>query len=435
MFRCFIIFFSLVAVLLLCFSCSKGDDYITPPSVNISKPFQDQIFGFGDTIFIQASISHFREIESIKISLLNKAFSPVLPVLNYSVNEIDFQVKTYFVLDDINLDDGEYFIQLKVSDKESSWNSWADIRITEVVREFRSVVAVVATPDIINAFEVFEAPLNGSPSKLYGFSGDHLGSEINSSFDIHFTAGSVFNGLIAWDMNKKTANWNVPAIVNPPQEWFYHLYADEKDVFVSTRDGFIVGYDRFGKVSFRSLQFQNGKFTHFIRHQNVVIAVFEPFNSHLQELVVFNYPGGTVLKKLQISGKVKHLSVYNEGSVLVFMNQTTKPAVFEFTIENSTLVKLKDFAFDNCDIVIGSGKDHYFISSGNEICWYRPETGSATIYTIVQEASCMAFDELNNHLFVASGSTISYHRLPFSQALGNIEMPGRVVGINLRYNR
>jgi hypothetical protein len=47
----------------------------------------------------------------------------------------------------------------------------------------------------------------------------------------------------------------------------------------------------------------------------------------------------------------------------------------------------------------------------------------------------MTFDELNNHLFVASGSTISYHRLPFSQVLGNIEMPGRVVGINLRYNR
>lgn len=431
-FRKYIFFF---ALLLLYFSCSKGDDYITPPSVNISKPFQNQIFGFGDTIFIQASISHFREIESIRISLLNKALSPVMPVLNYSVSEIDYQVNTYFVLDDINLDDGEYFIQLKVSDKESSWNSWADIRITEVVREFRSVVAVVATADIINAFEVFETPLNGSSSKLYGFSGDHLGSEINSSFDIHFTAGSVFNGLIAWDMNKKIANWNVPAVVNPPQEWFYQLYADEKDIFVSTRDGFIIGYDRFGKVSFRSLQYQNGKFTHLVRHQNMLIAVFEPFNSHLQELVVFNYPGGTMLKKLQISGKVKHLSVYNTGSVLVFMNQTDKSGVFEFSIDNSGFVMLKEFAFQIIDDVTGSGKDHYFVSSGNEIWWYRPETGSATIYTTVQEPACMAFDELNNHLFVASGSTISYHRLPFSQVLGNIEMPGRVVGINLRYNR
>jgi hypothetical protein len=129
------------------------------------------------------------------------------------------------------------------------------------------------------------------------------------------------------------------------------------------------------------------------------------------------------------------LSVYNSGSVLVFTDQATKPAVFEFTIENSTFVKLKDFVFDNCDIVIGSGKDHYFISSGNEIWWYRPQTGSATLYTAVQEPGSIAFDELNNQLYVASGSTISYHRLPFSQALGNIEMPGRVVGINLRHNR
>jgi len=423
------------AALLLSFSCSKGDDYITPPSVTISNPFQNQIFGYGDTIFIKASISHFREIENIKISLLNKAFSPVLPVLNYSVNVLDYQINTYFVLEDINLVDGEYFIQIKVTDKQSSWNEWADIRITEVLREFKSIIAVVANPDLLNTFEVFETPLNAASSKLYVFSGDHLGSEVNSKYNLHFTAGRIFNDLIAWDINKKVANWSVPAIVNPPQDWFCGLYADEKDVFVSTRDGFIVGYDRFGKVSFRSLQFQNGEFTHFISHQNMLIAVFEPYNSQFQELVVFNYPGGTVLRRLQISGKVKHLSIYNSGSVLVFTDQTTKPAVFEFTIENSTFVKLKDFAFDNCDIVIGSGKDHYFISSGNEIWWYRPQTGSAILYTSVQEPGSIAFDELNNQLYVASGSTISYHRLPFSQALGNIEMPGRVVGINLRYNR
>jgi hypothetical protein len=435
MLRSFIIFFSSVSALLFCFSCSKGDDYITPPFVIISNPFQNQIFGYGDTIFIKASISHFREIENIKISLLNKAFSPVLPVLNYSVNVNDYQINTYFVLEDINLDEGEYFIQIKVSDKQSSWNEWADIRIAEVARELKSVIAVVAKTDIINAFEVFETPLNGNSSKLYDFSGDHLGSEVNSKYNIHFTVGRIYNGLIAWDMDKKIPGWSIPAIVDPPQEWFYSLYADDKEVFVSTRDGYVIGYDRFGKVSFRSLQFQNGKFTHFVRHQNTLIAVFEPFNSHLQELVVFNYPGGTVQRRLQISGNVKHLSVYNSGSILVFSDQATKLSVFEFTIENSTLVKLKDFAFENCDIVIGSGKDHYFISSGNEIWWYRPETGSATIYTTVQEPGSMAFDELNNQLLVVTGSTISYHRLPFSQSLGNIEMPGRVVGIKLRYNR
>lgn len=423
------------AALLLCFSCSKGDDYITPPSVTISNPFQNQTFGFGDTIFVKAFISHFRAIESVKVSLLNKVLSPVLPVLNFSPDVAEYQINTYFVLDNVNLESSEYFIQIKVSDIHSSWNEWAEIRIVEVAREFKSIIAVVANPDLLNTFEVFETPLNAASSKLYGFSGDHLGSEVNSIYNLHFTAGSVFNGLIAWDINKKTANWNVPAVVNPPQEWFYQLYADEKDVFVSTRDGFIVGYDRFGKVSFRSLQFQNGKFTHFVSHQNMLIAVFEPYNSQFQELVVFNYPGGTVLRRLQISGKVKHLSVYNSGSLLVFTDQATKPAVFEFTIESSTFVKLKDFAFDNCDIVIGSGKDHYFISSGSIIWWYRPQTGSATLYITVQEPGSMAFDELNNQLYVASGSTISYHRLPFSQALGNIEMPGRVVGINLRYNR
>ncbi|MDY0101917.1 MAG: hypothetical protein RBS07_03205 [Lentimicrobium sp.] len=426
-------FFSLLIVLVSLISCQDEDEYIPPPVTIIVTPVNDQLFAFGDTLFIQARFSHFRNMATIKVSLVNSSLSPVLPAMNFDVFDTDYLLNTYLLLDDISLSDGEYFIQLKIQDETSSWNEWIDVKYVSVDKQFISVVAVVSPQ--VNTYDVCEGAIEGNSLKLFSFSGDHCASGLNSASNTFFTVGQSQNGLTAWNLNTSQLLWNASVVFDPVQYWIHGFYDDENEVFVSNRNGFIEGYDILGRVSFRSQQFQNGFFTKILRSTDKLLGIFEPYNSSFRELVIFNYPGGTLFRSLQINGEVLEMSNYSKDVVLLFVNQPERALVYEYSLNSHTLVELKTFSFQNIRLVSGKNAEPYFILTGDEVWWYRPLSNSSTLYLKRENIVGMAFEELSNTLFVASGQHILGYGLPNANPVFNVELPSPVITFNLRYNK
>ena len=414
-------------------SCQKKEDDVSPPIVIVEQPFDKQVFAYGDTIFIRAKFNHSRKIISIKVALVNGTQTPVLPALNFELSDNNHILTTYLVLNDVQMADGKYTLQLKVSDGNSSWNNWVDIQYIEAEKKFISLVAVLKSG--IGGFDVLEVPLNSNVSKLFSFTGDHSGSALNQGYNTLYIAGRFINGFSAWDLDQNRMLWNVPAVVIPAQIWIYAMYAEEDEVFISTRDGYIRGYDPLGQVTFRSLKMENGIFTNILKSKEKLLAVFEPYNGTFSELVVFNYPGGTLFRKIEITGEVVYLSNYLRDAVLVFVNQPDRAVVYEYSVTNHTLVELKTFPFNTIQTVAGSGMDHYFLHSGEDIWWYRPAVNSATKYVQTGREALMAFEALNNRLYVGSGHNITAYNLPFNEPVYSLDLPFPLVSFNLRYNK
>jgi hypothetical protein len=431
--RCLGYFLFLLIVLVLLISCQDEEDYIKPPVTIIETPVNDQLFAFGDTLFILARFSHFRNMATIKVSLVNSNLSPVLPALNFDVFDKDYTLNTFLLLDDISLTDGNYFIQLKIQDESSSWNEWIDIQYVSVEKQLISLVAV-ASPQV-NTCDVFEVFTDGNVAKLFSFPGDHSASGLNSAYNTFFTAGQSQNGLMAWNLSSSRLLWNIPAVFDPVQPWIRDFYATENEVFLSTREGYIEGYDILGRVAFRSQQFQNGVFTKILRSKDKILGIFEPYNGASRELVVFNYPGGTLFRSLQINGEVVELSNYSQDVVLLFVNQPERALVYEYSLNNHTLVELKTFSFQNMRLVAGKNAEPYFILSGDEVWWYRPQSNSSTMFLKRADISLMVFEELNNILYVASGLHILGYDLPYANPVYNVEFSSSVSTFNLRYNK
>ncbi len=426
-------FLFLFTALVLLMSCQQEDDYIKPPVSIIATPVNDQLFAFGDTLFISARFSHSRNLATIKVSVVNSNLSPVLPVRNFDVFKKEYSLNTYLLFDDISLPDGEYFIQFKIQDESSSWNEWIDLRYVSVDKQLISLVAVVSPH--ANTYDVVEADAEGNTDKLFSFTGDHSASGLNSAYNTFFTSGLAQNGLCAWNLNTSLLLWNVPVVFNPTQPWIHGFCASENEAFLSTRDGYIEGYDFLGRVSFRSQKFQNGVFTKILKSKDKILGIFEPYNGASRELVVFNYPGGTLFRSLQISGEVVFLSNFSQDVVLIFVNQPDRALVFEYSINDHKLVELKTFSFSNMSEFAGKSDEHYFILSGDEIWWYRPQSNSATLYLKSADIGGMAFEELSNTLYVASGQYITGYDLPSANPVYTVEFSSPVITFNLRYNK
>ena len=426
-------FLLLGLVVTLMASCRDKDDDVSPPIVIVEQPFDKQVFAYGDTIFIRSSISHSRSITSIKVALVNGTQTPVLPALNFEVSGSTYLLNAHLVLDDVHLAEGKYTLQIKVSDKHSSWNSWVDIQYIEAEKELISLLTVVKSG--INRFDVLESHDNIHATTLFSFTGDYSGSALNPKHNILHIAGSFNSGLSAWDLRDKLRLWIVPAVVSNAQAWIYALHANESQVFISTRNGYIEGYDYLGQVTFRSLKMENGVHTRILKSKDKLYGVFEPYNGTFSELVVFNYPGGSLARKMQINGEVVYMSNYSRDVALVFVNQLNRAVVYEYSVSNHTLVELKTFPFNSIKTVAGDGKDHYFLHSGEDIWWYRPDLNSAIKYVQTSSQAFMAFDDLNNRLYVGSPNNIAAYSLPFNEAVYSMDFTYTIVSINLRYNK
>lgn len=414
-------------------ACSNGDDFVTPPEISIRQPYDGRAYGFGDTIHLQAELSHYKTIQYARVSMVSETNVLVLPALNFNVNESSYLLAASIPLGDPQMEDGTYYMQVRAGDGESEIAESVMVQYSALERALVSVLSVSKLSS--SAYVVSGFPLDGQPSELFRLQGDYSGSAVSSVNRQLYTAGRITGNLQAWNLAENRADWTVQAIVNPPMEFFYHLWSDENEVFVSDRDGYIRGYTAEGLVSFRSLPFPDGKFTGFVRLRNWLIAVFEPFNGVLSELVVFNYPGGTVFRQFQFQGKAVHLDPYDNEGVLIFVNGDAASAVFHYSVTENTMVKLRTFPFHDISKVTGLSGGNCFIASGNDLWWYRPATGSTVRYLALDEIKAVQYDALSGRVFVAAGNSIKSYRIPDQVSIATVAVQGETADLLLLYNR
>ncbi|MCO5256206.1 MAG: hypothetical protein M9926_05535 [Lentimicrobium sp.] len=414
-------------------ACGKGDDYVTPPEIEILLPYDGKAYGYGDTIHLQAELNHYKVIQYVRVSLLSVSNVPVLPARNFDVNEYNYLLSASIPLDDPQMVNGTYYIQVRVGDGESESAESVKVQYSALERALVSVLAVGKLS--VSEYAVSEWPVTGQLSERFRFQGDYSGAAISSVNRQLYTAGRITGDLQAWNLAGNRTDWTVQAIVNPPLEYFYHLYSDENEVFVSDRDGYIRGYTAEGLVSFRSQAFPNGKFTRFVRLSNMLIAVFEPFNGVLNELIIFNYPGGTVFRQVQFQGGAVHLCPDGNEGVLIFLNGDATSAVYRFSVPENTMVELRRFPFSYISKVTGPSGGNCFIASGNELWWYRPATGSTVRYLTFDEIDAVQYDALSGKVFIASGNNIVTYRIPDQVSTGNVAVQGETADLLLLYNR
>lgn len=414
-------------------SCGADDGYITPPDIQIISPYQGQTFGFGDTIAIRADITHHRPLSYAKVTLLNSAGIPAMAAGDFTVNGNSLNLSATLALDNPQLAGGAYSIQVRAGDGEAEASEYVKIQYQELERELVSVMAVAEKS--AQDYVVYEIPLSGQMKERFQFQGDYSGAAISALNGQLYTAGSISGSLSAWNLSRNVVDWSVPAVVNPSLPYFHHLYCDGEVAFASDRDGYIKGYARNGEVMFRSARFDNGKFTKFIRYKNWLIAVFKPFNGVFNDLVVLNYPAGTVFRQIQFMGEAVHMAGMGKEGILLFVNSGSEASALSFSVDDNVLVQLKTFSFSHIDKVSGPEDGNCFIATGNEVWWYRPAIGSAVKYLEPGNISSLQYDPLSGLIFVSSGNEVSAYRLPEAGAVSKVATGAEIVDLLLYYNR
>ncbi len=424
---------AVLAGFLFCAACTPAEDYIVPPEITVFSPFEGQSCGYGDTLLIEAKVTHPARIDFVRVSLLGTAGQPVAPSMDFVAGVTEYNLNAYISLDNLLLASGNLTLQVRAYAGDVSSGAWITINYQQLEKSLEAFVTVCKNG--ADSYSVYRTGLNQETDLLYTFDGDYSGSGISSSKQLVYTCGSQTGSLMAWNLQNGTAKWSVPAVPAPPLPYFNSVYCTENEVFISIRDGYIQGYDAGGMATYRSSVFTNGRFTHMVRTQGWLAAIFEPYHGNLSSLVLFNYPGGTVHKQVQFSGKAAGLGTFGKEGVVLYVNETNGCRARLFSYSLNTFVTIREFPFTEIKNVTGDFTTHTFLSAGKDVWWFRSASGSLVHYIQQGEINAMVYDSIGNLLFVSSGYHTGVYRIPDNHPVYTFASDKEIVDIHLLYNR
>lgn len=425
-------FLSLFLVPLLIAQCTRDESSAGVLQVSILRPSANQLYKEADTIRVSAAVSGSQSIDYVRIAVVNDKFVSVLPVQNLQASGSFFEFETEMVVNNISLESGLYYVQVRAFAGAESSTAYASIYISVVEKTLESVLAVCTEPD--GTYAVYNLPLDGAAEKKISLAGDYLGASVQSAANVFYTCGNLTGNLQAWRLADNASLWFVAPPFSPPFPLFTGFYADE-EVFVASPEAFITGYNTAGLTIFKSQLYSNGYFTEMKRVDSRLFAVFEPFNGLFNTLMVFNYPGGTLFQRVDFQGDVVRILTHTDEKVLIFINYSNSSAIFEYNVATNSLVKLKDLNFGRISAVSMSGTENAFLVFQDGVYWYRPGNNSLVKYLSFEGEIHITDDFLTNSLYVGKGNQIKIYRLPSSVPSQSFELPESIRDLFLKFNK
>ena len=426
--------FSFFLLLVAIVSCKKEKTF-TEPDIEVFQPSSMLVYGLGDTIPVHVIIKHKLKLDFVSLSLESETGFPFEPARQFDVDSTYFELKSYIVIQNALIKGGVNYVQISTHDEKHHNSSFfLPVNIAEVPRQLKSAVFLVK--QFNQTVKVQSLTPSGIIEELFHLGGSEDGDIALSAHNhLMYYVDGKGRSLSAFDMVSRDRIWAISEAENPVQPPFQSLYSDDTIAYVFKAQGFINGYNKDQMVVFHTEKFEHGSFTHLTRFGRFVAAGYKPFNTGLTRLYLFNSPGGTVFREISFTGKVLYLSAYDKNRMILFLKQDDNIKIYHFDIQLNTLVFSMELPFGEAGEITGTGKGHYFVIHQDELWWVRPEINSAVNYLQHPGLRNVAYDALENYLFIAADAKVCLYQLPEVVPLFEYSTDGQVTGLDLLYNR
>src|ERR1700746_4127123 len=132
-------------LLLFLFSCRKEED-ISAPKITFSSPVENQVFNVYDHVPVKASVTDNTKLTSISVSLVDASQSLVHITVPVPVSSPSTNVDMQYLLDNIHLESGVYYMLISASDGKNDSHGYLKINIVAVPKVLKKVyVTAVAS--------------------------------------------------------------------------------------------------------------------------------------------------------------------------------------------------------------------------------------------------------------------------------------------------
>jgi len=418
----------------LFFACKK-DSNIDSPSVQILQPSGLQTFNVFDTINVKASVSDADGLKSISIVLTNAQSSQVLPPVSVPVTSNSMTFTWPYILSDIHLASGQYFITVTASNGTHSTNANQKINVITAPTKRIAIYAITRNASNVQTWKI-DTLFHSTAGPLVN--GNYSGSDISSYYQQLFIAASDTGNVNAISVPSGTSLWNVQGITsNTP--YFTNIYSYGDAAYVSLYNGYVKYYDHKGNIQTVIAANANYYPLKTFAWSNYLFTEEKSTTSSAENLVLYYAQSGVGYQQVSIPGPIVAMYGMDANDVFIFGNQTSGAPYMQdynisgnifytpITLPNAKLLSVAQLSSGSFLMGFDNGMIYQYT--------YNPSNFVAYLNGI--NASHIRYNALNNQLVLTSNKVVQEYNCGVSSAtlVYSITMPDSVLDIQILYNK
>jgi len=422
--------FPIVALLVLSVSCRKFDN--DPAEITIISPLPGTVFMPGDTIQVEANLSDDDDLGTLTIKLLNQSYTPVSHQDYYALNYMDtYHLSQPYVIDDLFLESGTYFITVSVSDGSEDANEYRVIEIHELPKT-REAVYFLTRPDTMN-LNLVELDSLGQLVNRLTIPGDYAESAINSRYHELIVSGQ-YGYYNHYDLHTYSNIFSEPPY-NGSGPSFLNLFFYNNLTYVSYYDGRIRAFDMNGSVKFNSAQpvyYQPGA---LCANSKYVFAEAFYTGQSERRLVVINNPSGVARQEYNLDAEIATILSTGENEVMIFGNKNGDGKIFSYHVVNNDADDLHTMPGITIYGALMIDADNYALATQNGLYSFQVSNNNLIPVDVNRPSYGIEYDEVNGILFSASGKEVRQYAFPSPQVMNTSMASDSVMDIRILYNK
>lgn len=417
----------LCAGLLLC-HCKKDEGPV--PRITVLSPADLSSYNVGDSIPCVASITHTKELESIKVSLLNADNIPVLPTKfiypSGNTYELDYM---YPISKD--LESGQYSLLISAGDGKLTANTYTTVMITSLVRYFEK--AIVICRNNLSKSSLYAIDENGDYENMLTLLSGYTDSDISSGLrQLYFLRPNPYR-LIAFDLDSLSEEYVVDA--PPPSPIFNSVHFDQGLAYVTNHNGEIRGYDQFGNTKLvTGLDLDTIPENCWI-HENLILAYCERLGSPERYMKQFYKGTGVFRMALKIDLSVVEVFSLDAENAFLVGNDNNIARAYIYNVVDNVLYQEMSFPQGVVRSAAQISEEIILIGHEDGIYLYDHSSNSLSPWLSGIEAEVMAFDDQRQLVYISSGEKVYAYSYPGSKLLHETTLPFGVLNILVQYNK
>jgi hypothetical protein len=418
----------LFSVIFIASGCKK--EVVSSPEVQFVQPFANQSYDFGDTIWVEAEVSH-PDLQAINLSLVNDQFNRVEPSvpINAGSNRVVFTA--YIVITNKNLTSGKHYVEIEVRAGGELFNFQRPVNVFELPKQ-RLALYVVSTPNGPGSRWLMKFENNAMTlGATYG--GDVSGLAVNS-FDGSLFMAPQYNGpLLEFSTVSDSVIFEEENTASGGAPFMTGIRNTDNHVYAFYGNGEVVQYGAVGRV-IRVMQLPNtfrADDALFVNNTLVVHA------SDGMQSKLFFYPasGTNLIRQIDVPQNEEHIRLepYAMGEFLMLYN-TNGQAGWNRYATNGQEVNMPALPGFTLNDAVSVSSSSVVLATNQGIKRYI-NTQASLADLSADIAQHMEWDEANERVVYTSGSGVRACTLPAFTQVESYVVPPSVQDIVLLYNK
>ncbi|MFN2424236.1 MAG: hypothetical protein ABR572_10735 [Cryomorphaceae bacterium] len=422
----------LCAILFSALACNDDEDDVASPRVFIDAPTENQIVFSVDTLLVEARITHDRGITSAEIELVDEDFNPVAPKAVYSASGTDHHLSEFYTLNKPLFSSGIYYIAVRASDGSKTGSGFKRVQLSAVPRVLQRVMVGLRATNLVR---IAERTSNGNWVDILTRTMDCRGVGLNYRHNILAMAGGEIGDLEFFETGEFEQIGSVPGLGTPSLPYFLGLeYSREFEEFIALqRDPRLRAFDRRAAPA--------AGFP--LNDDHLPLAVFtandryyvneSPISQPNQLLTVYARPG-LLLNTFELGGPAIGVFARNPFEVFVWENNPEGLKLRLIDVEGQLVSDIFQRNGEELRAVAEIQSGFFAFLTDQALLRYNYNTGATTTVSNNVDADRMFYDDLSQHYYLASGSTLT-QMSQGGDVISVSEFSSEVFWVGFDYNR